>query len=237
MQIADIIEEAARRRGVSPAYMRRTAEIESGMNPRAKNPNSSAGGLFQFIDGTARQYGLADRFDPVAASDAAARLAADNRSILQRALGRDPQDWELYLAHQQGAGGASKLLANPQASAASLVSPEAVALNGGDESMRASDFAEIWRKKFGGSPQPGTAMPASIRPQSSGSASSGIGYSPPPGEDQQEEEVKLPPLDSLFPKAAPEPEPDFAGLRMSAPPERRRVPDGKTLLALLNRRR
>jgi len=29
---------------------------------------------------------------------------------MQNALGREPQPWELYMAHQQGAGGAANLL-------------------------------------------------------------------------------------------------------------------------------
>lgn len=99
--------------GLPEGYLSRTAQIESGMNPGAQNPNSSAGGLFQFIDSTASAYGLQDRFDPAQATDAAARLAKDNAASLRKVLGREPTAAELYLAHQQGGGGAAKLLANP----------------------------------------------------------------------------------------------------------------------------
>ena len=37
--------------------------MESGMNPYARNPASSAKGLFQFTDKTAKAYGLEDPFD------------------------------------------------------------------------------------------------------------------------------------------------------------------------------
>ena len=74
-QIRDVIVEAAQRNGVDPAAMLKIAELESTFNPRAQNDRSSAGGLFQFTDQTARDYNLTDRFDPVQASDAAARLA------------------------------------------------------------------------------------------------------------------------------------------------------------------
>jgi hypothetical protein len=129
-------------------YLHRTGEIESSLNPNAQNPRSSAGGLFQFIDSTARQYGLIDRFDPVQATDAAARLASDNKAILTRATGRNPSAAELYLAHQQGGTGASRLLSNPNAPANTIVSTQAVRLNGGNTSMTAQEFANLWINKF-----------------------------------------------------------------------------------------
>jgi hypothetical protein len=131
-------------------YLARTAEIESGGDPNAQNPNSSAGGMFQFIDSTAQQYGLTDKTDWRASSDAAARLAADNAAYLRKALGRKPTAAELYLAHQQGAGGAAKLLSNPNADAASLLGNEAVSLNAGGAGVTAGDFANQWINKFGG---------------------------------------------------------------------------------------
>jgi|GEM_PF-2171065 len=135
--------------GLPSGYLARTAQIESSGNPRAQNPNSSAGGLFQFIDSTAKQYGLADRFDPAQATDAAARLARDNASTLRRVLGRDPTAAELYLAHQQGGGGAAKLLGNPNARAVDIVGADAVRLNGGNANMTAAEFAGKWLNKFG----------------------------------------------------------------------------------------
>jgi hypothetical protein len=47
--------------GLPKGYLKRTAQIESAMNPNAKNPRSSAGGLFQFINATAKDYGLTNR--------------------------------------------------------------------------------------------------------------------------------------------------------------------------------
>jgi hypothetical protein len=130
-------------------YLARTAQIESGGNPNAQNPNSSAGGLFQFIDSTAAQYGV-NKMDPASATEGAARLAADNAAHLRQALGREPSAGELYLAHQQGAGGAAKLLLNPDAKAADIVGTEAVRLNGGDPATwTAGDFARRWQGEYG----------------------------------------------------------------------------------------
>jgi hypothetical protein len=141
------IETAAARHGVSADALRVIAQIESSGNPNAKNPNSSAGGLFQFTDGTARQYGLTDKYDPAAASDAAARLMRDNAAALRSALGREPTIGELYLAHQQGAGGAVKLLSNPGRQAVDVVGWDEVRLNGGGPGMTAQQFANIWISK------------------------------------------------------------------------------------------
>jgi hypothetical protein len=147
-EVEDAIARAAARYGVPIEAMRAQAQIESGGNPAAQNPSSSAGGLYQFIDSTAKQYGLADKYDPYQSSDAAARLMSDNYKGLSGVLGRAPTTGELYLAHQQGLGGATKLLSNPNAPAASLVGAKAVSLNGGDpRSMSASQFASQWTSK------------------------------------------------------------------------------------------
>lgn len=147
-QIIQIITDAANRHGVSPAALIRVAEIESGLNPSAQNPNSSAGGLFQFIDATARDYRLADRFDPFQAADAGARLMAANARGIRNALGRDASGAELYLAHQQGLGGAIRLLGRPNASAVDVVGRDAVRLNAGADGMTAGEFASLWLSKF-----------------------------------------------------------------------------------------
>jgi hypothetical protein len=167
--IHSIISEAFKRRGLDPSVGLRIGAIESRLNPNARNPSSSAGGLFQFIDSTAANYGLTNKFDPVASSDAAARLTADNAKALRLALGRDATPGELYLAHQQGAGGATKLLQNPDTPAASLVGTKAVLLNGGNQGMTARDFAALWSKKMGDAPvaTPGApAAPAAPPPES-----------------------------------------------------------------------
>lgn len=144
--------------GLPEGYLARTYQIESGGNPNAQNPNSSAGGGFQFIDSTAKAYGLTDKTDLGASADAAARLARDNAAALRGVLGRDPTAAELYLAHQQGGGGASALLANPNARAVDVVGADAVRLNGGDPNMTAGEFANLWLGKFGdGQAQPAQA--------------------------------------------------------------------------------
>lgn len=133
--------------GVSGSYLMRVHQLEG-------NGVSSTGaqGPFQFTPTTAKQYGLKDPFNYPEAADAAARLTADNRVSLTASLGRPPSDAELYLAHQQGAEGAAKLLANPNARAGNLVGDRAVRVNGGDPNMTAAAFAGMWTQKFNQAP-------------------------------------------------------------------------------------
>lgn len=152
-KIAGLVQSAAQKYGVDPSTLVRIAQVESGLNPNAKNPNSSAGGLGQFIDTTWAQYGGgASKFDPNASADAMARLTRDNTAGLRQTLGRDPTPGELYLSYQQGLGGATKLLSNPQARAVDIVGDRAVRLNGGTPDMTAGQFAALWSRKVGGGP-------------------------------------------------------------------------------------
>lgn len=127
--IADIIRERAIANGVDPATLLQFGRVESSLNPNAGASGSSAKGLFQFTNGTAQRYGLSDPFDPVASSDAAARLLKDNQSVLQ-ANGLPVTPGTLYLSHFAGVGGASKILnADDGASAGSILGPAAVRAN------------------------------------------------------------------------------------------------------------
>jgi hypothetical protein len=141
--------------GVSGSYLQRVQQLETGNNP---NQTSSTGakGAFQFTGGTAQRYGLKDPFNYQESADAAARLTADNRDHLGQSLGRPPTDAELYLAHQQGAGGAATLLQHPNVRAGDLVGDQAIRVNGGDPNAPASAFTSMWTAKFNGAP--GAAM-------------------------------------------------------------------------------
>lgn len=144
-----MLEDLEQKYRLPTGYLSRTKQIESGGRPRAVSP-TGASGDFQFTKGTARQYGLSleDRFDPVKSADAAARLGADNMSILRKALNRDPSGGELYMAHQQGGGGAAKLLTNMNAPAGSLVPANNVVVNSGDPNAPASSLINKFIDKY-----------------------------------------------------------------------------------------
>lgn len=129
-------------------YLRRVAQMESGMNPYARNPASSAKGLFQFTDKTAKAYGLEDPFDPAKSAAAAQKLTEDNRRALRSMLGREPTEQELYLAHQQGATGAARIINNETLPIHEVVGQDAASLNAAQPGMTAGDFKEQIFNKF-----------------------------------------------------------------------------------------
>ena len=159
--IGTAISTAAQKHGVDPNTLAQIAVLESGGDPNAKNPRSSAAGLFQFTDATAKDVGLRDKFDPNQSADAAAQLARSNMSVLRDRLGREPSPGEVYLAHQQGAGGASQLLTNPNARAIDVVGRDEVLNNGGNVDMTAGEFARLWTSRLDG---PGGVQTAQAQP-------------------------------------------------------------------------
>src|SRR5687768_7002971 len=146
--IVSLIRETAQEHGVKPDALLRTAQIESAFDPFAYHPVSRASGLFQFLPSTARQYKLEAVFNARANANAAAALWLDNTRALRKGLGREPTSAEVYLAHQQGATGAMKLLTNPNRPAGDVVGYDAVIINGGTENMTAQAFAAMWIDRF-----------------------------------------------------------------------------------------
>jgi hypothetical protein len=129
-------------------YLRQTAHIESGTNEDPPH-NSNARGMFQFMPDTARRKGV-DPMDWMSAADGAARLAVESRDYLEPKLGRKVSAGELYLAHQQGVGGAYKLLADPNGKAVMTNGADVITQNGGNVNMTNAEFATLWSGKFDG---------------------------------------------------------------------------------------
>lgn len=134
--VAQAIASEAQRQGVDPNTALTIWSAEGGVtNPATKNPTSSATGIFQHIGSTwAAQGGTdQDRFDGNRQIQLGVALAKENQQALAKDLGRQPQPWEVYLAHQQGISGATALLhADPNASAAGVLggSTNKLTLNG-----------------------------------------------------------------------------------------------------------
>lgn len=98
----------------------RIAQAESGNNPNAKNPNSSASGPLQFTNDTwarsvakwGKELGitLKDKDNPQAQTIMGQKLAEDNGKIIAKQIGRPATDGELYAAHFFGAPDVLKLI-------------------------------------------------------------------------------------------------------------------------------
>ncbi len=157
-QTGKLFSSIEQKNGLPAGYLARTMQIESG--GRNLGPNSAgAEGYFQFVPSTADRMGVNPR-DLYSSADGAGRLAAESARYLRTGLGRDPTAAELYLAHQQGAGGAMKLLTNPNENAASLVGTKAIIQNGGREDMTAAQFVQMWANKFDGTKGTTTSIPS-----------------------------------------------------------------------------
>lgn len=88
--------------------------IESGGNPKAKNPNSSALGLGQITAGTWKQYApgipLSERSNPEIERPIAKKIADDYVKQAERDLGRRPTNLEAYYYWFLGPNDAKKFV-------------------------------------------------------------------------------------------------------------------------------
>lgn len=151
---------------MSPQSMMRLTQIEFGggrndpNNPKHQGPVQASPAYWE-------RFGAGgDRNNWQDSLAALARSTAADRATLTKVLGRDVTDAELYLAHQQGAGGATALLRNPGMNAVDALAQAyggdkaaaraAIVANGGDPNGTAADFSGKWIGKFGG----GGGMPA-----------------------------------------------------------------------------
>ena len=159
----NLFGDLERQYGLPSGFLARTYQIESGSGANLYNPLSKAAGGFQFIPSTAKQYGLKDPYDLAQSAEAAARLAADNRAALQKAGIESPTAAQLYLAHQQGASGANKLLGGADTKATDIVGEKAVLWNAGKASMTGPEFADRIMAKFEGT-TPAVQPPAGATP-------------------------------------------------------------------------
>ena len=122
------------------SYLENLAKVESSDNWTAHNKGSGAYGKFQFIPSTEKAYAKKLGMSTKEARTPAGQMAMvkafteDNRKGLIRA-GIDPTQENLYLSHQQGLGGAIKMIRGGKAKAINLKS------NG------VSDYSS-WRAKF-----------------------------------------------------------------------------------------
>lgn len=138
------ISAAAKQFGLNPTLMMAVAKRESDFNPNAKNPSSSATGLFGFIDDTwsrvSARYGKAlgmpegtPPTDPKWAPVMAAALMKENQVVIQKLVGREATEGELYLTHFMGGPAGVRMIKmaseTPDAPAAAAFPGEA-AVNG-----------------------------------------------------------------------------------------------------------
>lgn len=136
--------------GLPDGYLSAALAVESGGNWNAVNGKSGAMGGWQFMPKTAAGLGLSasEAFDPEKSTRAMITHTQQNQEYFRQNMGREATGRELYLLHQQGMGGGTKLLKNPNASAASLVGNAAVLQNGGRVDMTSQEFVNMILNKY-----------------------------------------------------------------------------------------
>lgn len=150
--------------------------VESGGNPYAKNPRSSATGSGQFLSGTwleminrhrpdlaqgrSREEILQMRNDPNLSRDMT-QFYADQNSAFLKSKGIDPTPANTYLAHFLGPGGASAVHANPGETVRALLGDQAVAANPFLQGMTGQDVIDWAGRKM----TPSQHMAKNIRKQ------------------------------------------------------------------------
>lgn len=144
----------AQKYGEDPAKWLALYQIESASGKNMLNRQSGATGHFQIMPQFFRDYGV----NRAGANDLETSFAAvrghhaRGSARLKSRLGRDLTSGEYYLGHQQGWGGATALLSNPDKNVvdalATIMSEgkakAAVTQNGGRTSMTARQFANMW---------------------------------------------------------------------------------------------
>lgn len=151
---------------------------ESGGDPNARNPNSSASGAGQFIDGTwldtikaARPdlaAGKSDadllalKSDPQLSRQMTDAYATQNAGILSKA-GLPVTPGTTYLAHFAGPGGAVGVLnADPSTPAGAILGPAVVKANPFLANMTAADLTAWADRKMGGATPARQAAPLAM---------------------------------------------------------------------------
>lgn len=102
----EIIDKVAAEQGVNAKLVRALVQVESAYHPRARSPKGAMG-LMQLMPATARQYGVADPYDPAANIEAGIKHL---KSLLQRF----PKSVALALAaYNAGEGAVTRFNAIP----------------------------------------------------------------------------------------------------------------------------
>lgn len=138
------IAQEAQQQGVDPNVALTTAKIESSLGQNL----GSRGNIFQLGKSEWAAVGGGQMGQPDTDIKNGVAWVAKTQSEMADRLGRQPEGWETYLAHQQGVAGATTLLNNPTAPAGSLVPPRNISANGGNPDAPASAFIGQWRDKF-----------------------------------------------------------------------------------------
>lgn len=156
-ELADKIRAAAQAKGIDPEIALRIAKAESSVDPAAKAKTSTAGGLFQVVDKTWKEFGGAPgkKFDPDENIRVGTDIIAKNTQTLKGFLNRDPRPAEIYAAHYFGPSGAKSFLsADPATPIVDILGKQAVKANPNLQGKNVGQVMAQLETKMGGPKRP-----------------------------------------------------------------------------------
>lgn len=169
------VDAAAQKNGIDPEAARKTVKIESNFDPNART--GSYFGLTQLSQSEFAKYNRipgASIFDPEANLNAGfAKMKAEGDQFASR-TGKQPDNFDRYMIHQQGMGGYENHLANPDRPAwenmyataegrqkgagwaqraiwGNMTKEMKAQFPGGVTTVPSSAFLDLWRAQYGGS--------------------------------------------------------------------------------------
>jgi transglycosylase-like protein with SLT domain len=168
--VAAALRDASDATGMPIDLLTRVVKIESGGDPTAVT--GSYKGLFQLSDEEFKRYGGTNIFDAGENAKIGAQKLKEESTAFRNHFGRDPTPTEIFLMHNQGAGGAAAHTANPDKPAWQNMASTAEGRQKGEawakaaiwgnipsnlkaqfgsvENVTSGQFTELWRQKLEG---------------------------------------------------------------------------------------
>jgi hypothetical protein len=144
--VVNIIHKTAQALGFDTQKALAIASIESSLNPNARSNSSSASGLFQLIDSTAKESGVKDlsqKNNPLINARAGIENLKKTAKALHEFLGRDATGGELYLGEMLGINGSRNVLqANPNSPLNQIMSQGVLQANPSFRNMTAGQLRQ-----------------------------------------------------------------------------------------------
>ncbi|WP_347454272.1 lytic transglycosylase domain-containing protein [Acinetobacter thermotolerans] len=154
---AKAIARKAQQEGVNPSVALTIAHIETAgtFSHTAKNPTSTAHGLFQILDKTWKGQGGGDRHSIDEQIKQGLKHIKNANAAMRKGLGREPVAHEQYLGHLLGPGGATAVLkADPNAKLIDVVrkydpkNAADIVKNNGMSGLTVGQAIDKWRTKW-----------------------------------------------------------------------------------------
>jgi len=154
-ELSDKIRAAAQAKNVDPDVALAIARAESSLRPTAQAGTSTAGGLFQVVDKTWKEFGgkPGKKLDADENIRVGTDIIAKNTQTLRAFLQRDPRPAEIYAAHYFGPTGAKTFLsADPSTPIVDILGKAAVKANPNLQGKTAGQVLAQLETKMGSKP-------------------------------------------------------------------------------------